>query len=451
MKNMKNPFNIPLTPAVIRREALAGLTTFMTMSYIIFLQPAILSAVGMDFNAVLVATCLSAVVATLIMGLLANYPIALAPGMGENYFFAFTVVPACAALGLETAAPWQTALGVVAVSGLFFLILSILGLRKAILDAMSPSMKHGAAAGIGLFIAFIGLKNGGIITANPGSLVSLNPDLLTADTLIFTVGLLVTVVLFARKIHSAVLVGILTAAITAVLAGRAQLAIPVSAPPSMVPVFMKLDLPGVFANLAKLLPLIIIFLFMDVFDTIGTLVGVAEQAGFVKDNKLPRAEKAMVADAAGTALGGIFGTSTVTSYIESTTGVESGGRTGLTACFAALFFLIALFFSPFVRMVGECLPTTAPALVIVGAMMMKNVTRIEWNDYGESVPAFLTMIGIPLTFSIADGLALGFISYPLIKLFSGKAKETSWLMITLCIVLLLYFILVRPELLTLAQ
>ncbi len=448
---MKNPFNIPLTPAVIRREALAGLTTFMTMSYIIFLQPAILSAVGMDFNAVLVATCLSAVVATLIMGLLANYPIALAPGMGENYFFAFTVVPACAALGLETAAPWQTALGVVAVSGLFFLILSILGLRKAILDAMSPSMKHGAAAGIGLFIAFIGLKNGGIITANPGSLVSLNPDLLTADTLIFTVGLLVTVVLFARKIHSAVLVGILTAAITAVLAGRAQLAIPVSAPPSMVPVFMKLDLPGVFANLAKLLPLIIIFLFMDVFDTIGTLVGVAEQAGFVKDNKLPRAEKAMVADAAGTALGGIFGTSTVTSYIESTTGVESGGRTGLTACFAALFFLIALFFSPFVRMVGECLPTTAPALVIVGAMMMKNVTRIEWNDYGESVPAFLTMIGIPLAFSIADGLALGFISYPLIKLFSGKAKETSWLMITLCIVLLLYFILVRPELLTLAQ
>ncbi len=448
---MKNPFNTPLTPAVVRREALAGLTTFMTMSYIIFLQPAILSAVGMDFNAVLVATCLSAVVATLIMGLLANYPIALAPGMGENYFFAFTVVPACAALGLETAAPWQTALGVVAVSGLFFLILSILGLRKAILDAMSPSMKHGAAAGIGLFIAFIGLKNGGIITANPGSLVSLNPDLLTADTLIFTVGLLVTVVLFARKIHSAVLVGILTAAITAVLAGRAQLAIPVSAPPSMVPVFMKLDLPGVFANLAKLLPLIIIFLFMDVFDTIGTLVGVAEQAGFVKDNKLPRAEKAMVADAAGTALGGIFGTSTVTSYIESTTGVESGGRTGLTACFAALFFLIALFFSPFVRMVGECLPTTAPALVIVGAMMMKNVTRIEWNDYGESVPAFLTMIGIPLTFSIADGLALGFISYPLIKLFSGKAKETSWLMITLCIVLLLYFILVRPELLTLAQ
>jgi AGZA family xanthine/uracil permease-like MFS transporter len=399
---------------------------------------------GMDAGAVMFATCIAAAVSSIIMGLLANYPIALAPGMGENFFFVLTVIPACAALGIGGVAAWQTALGVVLVSGVIFFLLSILGLRQAIMDAMSPSMKNSVAVGIGMFIAFIGLQNSGLVIGNPGTLVCLNPDFINAESLVFLVALVVTAVLFVRGVRGAVFWGIVVGAVLAMVLGKVPLGIPVGPPPSPAPLVLKFDLGSVFGHFLRLLPFIVIFTVMDIFDTVGTLVGVAEQAGLMENNQLPRAQKALVADAAGTVLGSLFGTSTVTSYIESTTGVETGGRTGLTACFVAILFLLALFFSPLVAMVTACKAVTAPALIVVGAMMMRNVRQIEWQDYSECVPAFLTMVGIPLTYSIADGLALGFISYPLVKLFGGKRRETSWLMYLLCGMLLLYFVFVKP-------
>ncbi len=445
-------FGVRCSWPFVRCEGLAGLTTFMTMAYIIFVQPAVLSgamfgfSTGMDAGAVMVATCLSAAFASMLMGLLANYPIALAPGMGENFFFVFTVIPACAALQLGGRAPWQTAMGVVFVSGLLFMLVSLLGLRRAIMEAMSPTLKHAAAVGIGIFIAFIGLQNGGIIAGNPGTLVTMSPSLFKADTAIFLTGLVLTAALFARRVTGAMLWGIIAAGVLAALLGRIEPQLPVSRPPSLAPLFMQMDVAGVFAHLGGMLPYIIIFLFMDVFDTVGTLVGVAEQGGFMRDNRLPRAGRALLTDAAGTVAGSILGTSTVTSFIESCTGVEQGGRTGLTACFVAVLFLAALFFSPLVGMVVACKAVTAPALVVVGAMMMRNIRHFEWDNYSELIPAFLTVIGIPLTYSIADGLALGFISYPLIKLFSGKIRETGWLACVLGLVLILYFIFVRAPL-----
>jgi AGZA family xanthine/uracil permease-like MFS transporter len=436
-------FGEPFSAAVLRREAVAGLTTFLTMAYIIFVQPDVLSAAGMDKGAVMVATCVSAALATLLMGLLANYPIALAPGMGENFFFVFTVVPACQSLGLAGTAPWQTALGVVYLSALPFWLVTLVGLRRALMDALSPSMKNGAAVGIGLFIAFIGLQNGGLIVSHPGTLVQLNAHLRSPTVVVFLFGLALTGVLLGRRVRGAILWGILGGLAAAIATGQAPVRNPVGVPPSVAPVFMQMDVAGAWRHLARLLPLIAVFAFMDIFDTVGTLVGVAEHAGFIRDNRLPRADRALMADALGTSIGAVLGTSTVTSYIESTAGVSHGGRTGLTACFVALGFLLALFFHPLMAMVTACKGVTAPALVLVGALMMRSVSRVDWDDATESIPAFLMMIGIPLTFSIADGLALGFVAYPLLKLCTGRIRETSWLVYLIGAILALYFVLVR--------
>ncbi len=453
----------------VRTEMLAGLTTFLTMAYIIFVQPAVLSGAmfgkptGMDFGAVTTATCLSAALASAIMGLYARYPIAQAPGMGENFFFVFSAIPAAAAAGF--AGPWQVALGTVFISGVLFLLLSLCGVRTLVMNAISPSMKNAIAVGIGLFIAFIGLRNAGLILTDPGTAVKLNPQFASPDLLVFFFGLLVAASLHARRVRGSILWGILGAtalacalktflprlgpavAETKVVAGsllmtRFEIASDlVSRPPSLAPTFFQMDLAGALSF--TMWPFIVIFLFMVFFDTVGTLVGVAEQAGLMQDGKLPRARKAFVSDAVGTVAGACLGTSTVTSFIESATGVEQGGRTGLTAVVAAVLFLVALFFSPVIAMVGSYPPITAPALVLVGAMMLRNVEKIDWVDYSEAVPAFLLMIGIPLTYSIADGLALGFISYPLIKLFSGRAGEVKWLSYLLAVLLVLYFVCVR--------
>jgi AGZA family xanthine/uracil permease-like MFS transporter len=353
------------------------------------------------------------------------------------------------------------------ISGVCFLILSLVGLRELIFNAISPSLKNGIAAGIGLFIAFIGLQNAGLIVKDPGTAVKLNAHFTSPDLIVFFTGLLVTAVLFARKVRGSILWGIASAtALTAVL----KLALPLlpkaiaaspevtgsllvqrfefakslmSAPPSLAPTFFKMDL--IHALSPAMLPFVFVFLFMLTFDAIGTLIGVCEQAGFMRDNKLPRAKQAMVSDAVGTVAGAGLGTSTVTSFIESAAGVEQGGRTGLTGLVVAALFLLALFFSPLIAMVGSYPPITAPALVMVGAMMIRNVTKIDWNDATESVPAFLTMIGIPLSYSIADGLALGFISFPVIKLLSGRGREVGWLTYLLAVVLVLYFIFVRSR------
>lgn len=462
-------FKLSENGTTARTELMAGLTTFLTMSYIIVVQPAVLSGAmfghltGMDFGAIMVATCLSAALATAIMGLYARYPIAQAPGMGENFFFVFSAIPAAAAAGFANA--WQVALGTVFISGVLFLILSIFGVRQIILNAISPSLKNGIAAGIGLFIAFIGLQNTGLIIKDPGTAVRLNPHFVSPDLLIFFAGFLATAVLYARRVRGAILYGIVlsvllaaglkwllphlppsfaaTADITgSMLAQRFTLPTGfIAAPPSLAPTLFKIDLTHALS--AKMIPFIFVFLFMLMFDAIGTLIGVCEQAGFMRDNKLPRARQAMISDAIGTVAGAAMGTSTVTSFIESATGVEQGGRTGLTALVVAGLFVLAIFFSPLVAMAGTYPPITAPALVMVGAMMMRNAVKIEWDDPAECVPAFLTMIGIPLSFSIADGLALGFMADPIIKLCSGRGRKVGWLTYVLAIILFAYFVFIR--------
>jgi adenine/guanine/hypoxanthine permease len=452
-----------------RTEVLAGLTTFLTMGYIIFVQPAVLSGkmfgadTGMDFGAVTTATCLSAALATAIMAIYARYPIAQAPGMGENFFFVFSALPAATAAGFANG--WQVALGVVFVSGVLFLILSLIGLRELIFNSVSPSMKNGIAAGIGLFIAFIGLQQAGIIIKDPASAVKLNTHFTSPDSIVFFVGLLTTAILHARRVRGSILWGIIVATALACLLKIALQQMPyaffaaqdvnqsmlstrfefakalIAPPPSLAPTFLQMNVTH--ALTAKMLPFVFVFLFMLTFDAIGTLIGVCEQAGFMRDNKLPRAKQAMVSDAIGTVAGAALGTSTVTSFIESAAGVEAGGRTGLTGLVVAALFLVALFFSPLIAMIGGYPPITAPALAIVGAMMMQNVSKIEWKDYTESIPAFLIIIGIPLSYSIADGLALGFISYAIIKAFSGRSRQISWLTYLLAIVLVLYFVFVR--------
>jgi AGZA family xanthine/uracil permease-like MFS transporter len=454
----------------VRTEVVAGVTTFLTMSYIIFVQPAVLSGAmfgqptGMDFGAITTATCLAAALASAIMGLYARYPIAQAPGMGENFFFVLTAVPAAAAAG--SAVPWATALGAVFVSGVLFLALSLVGVRGAVMNAISPSMKHAIAAGIGLFIAFIGLQNAGLVVKDPGTAVRLNANFASPDLVVFFAGLLVAAGLHARRVRGSILWGILAAGALAV---ALKLAIPriglaaepvvagsgllqrfeiaeavVAAPPSLAPTLLQMDVRG--ALTPAMAPIVAVFLFMVFFDTVGTLVGVAQQAGFMRDNRLPRARQAFVSDAVGTVAGACLGTSTVTSYIESATGVEQGGRTGLTALTVAVLFLAALFFSPVVEMLGGYAPITAPALVLVGGMMLGSVRHLDWDDYTEVVPSFLVLVGIPLSYSIADGLALGFICYPVVKLLGGRAREAGWISWLVAALLLGYFLLVRSRL-----
>jgi AGZA family xanthine/uracil permease-like MFS transporter len=455
----------------VRIELFAGLATFLTMAYIIFVQPAVLSGAmfnrptGMDFGAITTATCLSAALATAIMALYARYPIAQAPGMGENFFFVFSAIPAAAAAGYTNS--WQVALGTVFMSGVLFLLLSLVGLRELIFNSISPSLKNAIAAGIGFFIAFIGLQNAGLILKDPGTAVKLNPHFASPDLVIFFFGLLLTAVLQARRVSGSIIFGIAGATALALalkwmlprlgdaiaastqvtqsaLMTRFQIATAVmAAPPSLAPTFLEFDLARALS--LPMLPFIFVFLFMLVFDAIGTLIGVSEQAGFIQNNRLPRARQAMISDAIGTVAGAALGTSTVTSFVESAAGVSQGGRTGLTGLVVAVLFLLALFFSPLIAMIGSYPPITAPALVIVGVMMMQNVPRIQWDDFSEAMPAFLILVGIPLSYSIADGLALGFISYPILKICSGKARQLSATHYVLALILLLYFVLVRSR------
>ncbi|MCP5524667.1 MAG: NCS2 family permease [Verrucomicrobiales bacterium] len=465
-------FRLRENHTTVRTEVLAGVTTFLTMAYIIFLQPAVLSGrlfggdTGMDFGAVTTATCLSAALATLVMGWWARLPIALAPGMGENFFFVLTAIPVAAKLGHEE--PWRAALGAVFVAGILFFGLSLLGLRKRLIDAVSPSLKSGIAAGIGLFIAFLGLHNAGVIVADPGTMVKLDPQWLSPDRIVFALGLFVTGALLARGVRGAVLWGIVAAGITTAGLRLAVTLLPpaaqansflagsqlltrfewahgvVAAPPSLAPTLFQMDI-GAALSLA-MLPLILVFLFMDLFDTMGTLIGVTEQSGLAKDGQIPRARQALLADATGTVAGALMGTSTVTSFIESAAGVQQGGRTGLTAITTAALFLVALCFSPIIAMVASYPPMTAAALVMVGAMMMKTVSRIDWDDTTEALPAFLIMLGMPLTLSVGDGLALGLVAYPAVKLLSGRGREVSWPLYVLGFALVLYFALVRTRL-----
>jgi AGZA family xanthine/uracil permease-like MFS transporter len=410
----------------IRIEVLGGATTFMTMAYIIFVNPALLSQAGMDFGAVLAATCLSAGLATWVMGLAANYPIALAPGMGENLFFLTAVV----GMGVS----WQVALAAVFVSGVVFFLLTFLRVRELIIDAIPRSLKLAIAVGIGLFIAFLGLYSGGIVEqpaeGNPLHLA----DLTRPASIVALVGLALTIGLMVRKTKGAILIGILAATALAWAIGLVEYQGLVERPPSLAPTFLQLDLRGLLD--AAMIPVVVIFLFMAVFDAIGTLIAIGEQGGFLRDGRLPRATPALMADSSGTVIGSLLGTSTVTAYVESATGVEAGARTGLANMVTGGLFFLALFFAPLARMVGGGVPVeggpplypmTAPALIVVGSLMASNVRNIEWGDFTEAFPAFLVMIGIPFAWSIADGIAFGFIAYPLLKVLAGRPREVSTL------------------------
>ena len=444
---LERQFDLSAQGTSVRTEVLAGLTTFLTMAYIVFVQPAVLSVdfaghpTGLEFGAILLATCVGSAFASILMGLYANYPIALAPGMGENFFFV-SVIMSVAALGLPNA--WQTALGVVFVAGVIFWIISASGMREAILNAISRSMRNGIAVGIGLFITFIGLRNTGLLVASPATFVTLNPHLLSADVGVFLAGVLVAAGLQARRVRGAILWGMAVATVAAAALGKIHYAGLVGLPHAQHLALFKMDIAG--ALTLSLVPFVIVLVFMDVFDTIGTLIGVAEQAGFTRNDTLPRANRVLMVDATATVAGACLGTSTVTAFIESGAGVAAGGRTGLTAIVTGILFLVTLFFSPLVATVGRYMPITAPALVMVGAMMMQNVTKIDWDDFSEAIPAFLTIIGIPLFYSIADGLALGLVTYPIVKLVAGRGREVRWLAYALAAVLIVYFVFVRSRL-----
>jgi AGZA family xanthine/uracil permease-like MFS transporter len=436
-------FHLSDNHTTVRTEVIAGATTFLAMAYIIFVQPAVLGAAGMDPGAVLAATCIATAVATLLMAFLANYPIAVAPAMGHNFYFAFTVV-----VGMQV--PWQVALGAVACAGLLFIATAGIGLREHVIAAIPESLQHAIAVGIGVLIALVGLEWGGIVRPAPGTLVTLG-HLRQAPAMLTLFGLAVMAVLIARRVRGALLIGILACSLAGLAAGLVRFQGLVSRPPSLAPTLMQLDIIG--ALRPGMAVVVLIFFMLALFDSIGTLVGVAGQAGLMRGNALPRARGALLADAIGTVVGAGLGTSTVTAYIESSTGVSAGGRTGLANVVTASLFFLSLFLYPLVRMIGGgypagdgviLYPVIAPALVLVGTMMMPAVRAIAWDDPTEGIPSFLTIVIMPFTVSITDGIAFGVIAYALLKLATGRAREVHALMYVFAIVFVLrYVFLIR--------
>lgn len=426
-------FHLDEHHTTVRTELLAGLTTFMTMAYVVVVNPRILAEAGMPVEGVLFATCISAAIATLIMGLWANYPIALAPGMSLNAYFTYSIV-------LGRGVPWQTALGVVFLSGLLFLALTLTNIREQIVNGIPDCLKYGTAAGIGLFIAFIGLRNARIIVANPSTLVGLG-KISDPQVLLAAAGLIIIAILMARRIGSAILLGIVAIALAGIPLGLSHWPAHFFSLPHPAGTFLKLDLRS--ATSIGLGELVFVFFFVDLFDNVGTLVGVCEQGNFLRDGKLPRASRALLADAIGTLVGALSGTSTVTSYVESAAGVAAGARTGLGNIVIAGFFLVSMFCAPLVAAIPSY--ATAPALILVGALMCGAVARVQWEDFSEAFPAFLTIVATPLTFSIATGLSLGMLSFTFIKIGTGKYREISPLIWVLSVLFLIRYAFLGSE------
>jgi AGZA family xanthine/uracil permease-like MFS transporter len=434
-------FALHANGTTVSTEVLAGVTTFLTMAYIIFVQPAVLSAAGMDFGAVLVATCLATAFATALMGLLANYPIAVAPAMGHNFFFAYSVV-----LGMKV--PWRVALGGVAIAGIVFVLTAGIGLREKLITAIPASLKHAIAAGIGLLIATIGLQWAGLIVASPGTLVTLG-NLHSPPVLLAAGGLTLTSILMVRRVPGAFLWGILATTIAGLPLGLVQYHGVASLPPSLAPTFLQLDVAGAFAP--GMIAVIFVFFFLALFDSVGTLVGVGEQAGFMRNGTLPRARQALLADAIGTVAGAALGTSTVTAYIESGAGVAAGGRTGLASLVTAALFLLSLLFAPLVRMIGGGIvsgtttlyPVIAPPLILVGTMMIGGLRHVAWDDPTESIPAFLTLIIMPLAVSITEGVAFGLLAHAALKLAAGRGREVHPLVYVFAVLFLGRYMFLR--------
>ena len=438
-KNVKKYFRFEELGTSYRKEFIAGLTTFLSMAYILFVNPSVLSlsdvkdlpdSMRMDQGAVFTATALAAALGSIVMGVLGRYPISLAPGMGLNAFFAYTVV-------LTMGIPWQTALTGVMISGVIFILLTLTSLREKIINSIPIELKMAVGAGIGLFISFIGMKGAGIIVKDDATFVGLG-DLTNPTTLLAVFGIVITIVLMVLRVNAAVFIGMIVTAVAGMAFGLIDTPkAVVSSVPSLDPTF-----GAAFQNIGdiftvKMLVVILTFLFVDFFDTAGTMVAVASQAGLMKDNKLPRAGRALLADSSAIVVGAVLGTSSTTAYVESTAGVAAGGRSGFTAIVTAAFFLIALFFSPLLAVVTPAV--TAPALITVGALMVSNLGEINWKEFEVAVPAFFTIIMMPLTYSIATGIAVGFIFYPITMLCSKRGKEVHPIMYALCIIFILYF------------
>ncbi|MER1999695.1 MAG: NCS2 family permease [Lysinibacillus sp.] len=437
---MKKYFQFNELGTNYKREILGGFTTFLAMAYILVVNPSILTladvpdlpeALRMDYGAVFVATAISAAIGCFVMGFVAKYPLALAPGLGLNAFFAYTVV-------LTNGSPWQHALAAVFVSSVFFLILTLTGLREKLINAIPMELKIAVGAGIGLFVSFIGLKKAGLVVSNPNTIVGLG-DLHNPNVLLAIFGIVVTIVFLVRGLKAGVFIGMALTAIVGMVFGLVDLPQKiVSAPPSVEPTFGALF--SAFGDptfyTLTMFSVILSFLFVDFFDNAGTLMAVANQAGFVKDNKLPRAGKALISDSIASTVGSIFGTSTVTSYVESAAGVGAGARTGFASIVTGVLFLLALFFSPVLSVITDAV--TAPALIVVGILMVSTLGQIDWGKFEVAVPAFFTMLMMPLTSSIATGLAVGFVFYPLTMVLRGKAKEVHPIMYIFGIIFLIY-------------
>ena len=407
-------FHLKSNGTSIKQELLAGFTTFITMAYIIFVNPQMMSASGMDYGASFVGTCLAAALACIVMGLYSNWPVALAPGMGLNAFFTYTVVG-------EMGYSWEVALGAVFLAGILFVIMSVTPLRKWMLESIPLNLRIAMGSGVGLFIGFIGLKSGGIIIANEATFVSLG-NFLQIETFLSAAGFLLIAVLASRNITGAILIGVLTVTCLGLILNNIQFQGLVSYPPSLAPIFLKLDILGALD--VAMVSVIISFLFVNLFDTAGTLLGVANRAKLTNEaGVIKNFDKALKADSGSSVAGSFFGCSPVTSYVESSAGVEAGGRTGLTAVFVGALFLVAIFFSPLAAIVPPY--ATAGALIYVAILMLSGMEKLDWSDFTELLPALIMIIMIPLTFSIANGIALGFISYVVMKIFTGNIKNIS--------------------------
>jgi adenine/guanine/hypoxanthine permease len=429
---LRNLFDLEGHGTTVRTEVFAGITTFLTMAYIVVVNPVILGAAGLPIAGVAVATCLAAGFGCILMGLLSNYPLAMAPGMGLNAYFTYTVVKG---MGM----PWQTALGCVFISGVCFLLLTVAGVRRLIIRALPRSLFAAVGGGIGLFIAFIGFKDAGIIVPNQGTTVGLG-KLTDPSTALAVLGLSVMAALQARRVKAAMLIGILLTAVLAWMLGLSHTAPASYSLADLGGTAFKLDIPAALHLQGGILEIVFVFLFVDMFDNIGTLVAVTRRAGFVApDGSVPRMNRILLSDSIAMLFGAFAGTSPVTSYIESASGVAVGGRTGLTAVVAGILFLITLFFAPLVQAIPAM--ATAPALILVGALMMGSLTEVEWKDPGEAIPAFLTLIIIPLSYSIANGLAFGITSYAVLKIVRGQAEASDWLvylLAALCVARFIY-------------
>lgn len=411
---MEQFFKLKENNTDIRTEIVAGMTTFLTMVYIVVVNPAILSAAGVPFDQVFMATVIAAVTGTLLMGLFANYPIAIAPGMGINAYFTSVV--------LSQGVTYQVVFGTVFLAGILFFILSLSKIRETLIRAIPISVKFGITSGIGLFIAFLGLKMSGIVVADEVNMVSLG-DLSAPITRLALVGLMVTLILMAWRVKGALFIGMLITGVIGYFTGYVQFNDFVSLPPT--PVFFDIDIGGVFSH--GLYTVVFAFLLVTLFDTTGTLIGVAEQGGMMKNGELPRTKPALLADATATTVGSMFGTSPATAYIESTSGVAAGGRTGLTSIVVAILFILSIFFTPIIGAIADFPAITAPVLIIVGCFMMSGLAKIDWQSFDEAFPAFAIILTMPLTGSIATGIAIGFITYPLLKFVSGKGREVHWI------------------------